>query len=141
MLSDNLINILLSLFYLHSAPNKVSIANIHIFLIPTLNRLTNKHYDTIAGSSEQHAGTLQVPRHVRLVRAEDLLEGHTGLPDGWQDPERPLSERRAGGAEQSGQRDTVCQNSRIASEAARSAETEEASRRRFRTQEETPGSR
>lgn len=79
-----------------------------------------------------------MPRHVRLVRAEDLLEGHTGLPDGRQDPEGTFPERRAGGTEQSGQRDAVGQNSRIASEAARSTEAEEASRR---PQEETPGSR
>lgn len=99
---------------------------------------SHKHCDSIAGSSEQHADTLQVPRHVRLVRAEDLLEGHAGLPGSRQDLERAFPERRIGYAEQSGQRDPVGQNSRIASEAAGSAETEEASRR---PQEEAPGSR
>lgn len=115
----NSIIILLCLFYLQFASNKVSITN---YSIPILNRLTN-----IAGSSEQHAGTLQMSRHVRLVRAQDLLEGHTGLSDGRQDPEGTFPERCAGDAEQSGQRDAVDQNSRIASEAARPAKAEEAS--------------
>lgn len=106
---------------------------IHIFHFKS----SHKHCDSIAGSSEQHADTLQVPRHVRLVRAEDLLEGHAGLPDSRQDLERTFPERRVGDAEQSGKRDTVGQNSRIASEAAGSAEAEEASR----PQEEAPGSR
>lgn len=79
-----------------------------------------------------------MPRDVGFVRAEDLLEGDAGVPGGRQDFERTFPERRAGDTEQSGQRDTVGQNSRIASEATGSAETEEASRR---PQKEAPGPR
>lgn len=57
------------------------------------------HDEIIAGGSEQHAGALQMPRHVRLMRAEDLLEGRPGLSGGRQNPEGPFQERRSGDAE------------------------------------------
>lgn len=90
-------------------------------------------YLTLAGGGEQHASALQVPRHVRLVRTEDLLEGHAGLPGGRQDAEGPFPERRASDAEQSGQRDAVEQSQRIASQATRAKEeAAEESRERHR---------
>lgn len=81
-----------------------------------------------------------MPRHVWLLRTEDLLEGHTGLPSSRQDAEGPFQERRAGNAEQSGQRDTVAE--KIASQATRAKKEAEKKSRKwyFRLQEETAGS-
>lgn len=87
----------------------------------------------IAGGGEQHAGALQVPRHVGLVRAEDLLESRPGLPGSGQDPEGPFQKRCAGDADQSRQRDTVAKGPRLPPEEVRSPEAAEKSRRGLRS--------
>lgn len=103
--------------------------------------MTNQS-DIILGVGEQYADALQVPRHVWVMWTENLLENRPGFPGNRQDSEGPFQKCRIGDAEQSGQRDTVEQNSRFTPEAKAKAkakaEAEEESG--WRAQEKTSGS-
>lgn len=93
----------------------------------------------IAGGGEQHAGALQVSRHVRLLRAQDLLEGGAGLPTGRENVKGSFPKRRVSGTEQSRQRNAADTSEGFAKKKAGSTEAKETSR--WRTKETASGSR
>lgn len=96
---------------------------------------------SFSGGGEQHAGALQVSRNVGFVRAEDVLEGRPGLPNGRQDPEGPFQERGPRGSEQPRQRDAADEGAGLQAAAAGSsaASPEEAASRQQQQQQPASG--
>lgn len=91
---------------LRSGLNLTSLENVTaIVVIVTLKTFiqslpVNLRFFVSAGHSVPHARGVQVSRRVRLLRGEDLLEGHATLPQGGQRHQREVWRRHWGGAAQ-----------------------------------------